>query len=212
MTSGSPSPAVSSQGDELLYKAELRLPQPLADAFVENGLVDGGLLLVYPRMDIVSVDLTAGVVPGVSCASTIGKMSGTIRSTDTANPIVHSSHEPTSLAHSTDIRQHTIHNAACTKVSTSATTLLTRTRVLTKRGKRSGNKAVGSVRDDGCIGVTLQFNSDVPDGFSPMTGDVAPDGFTTLSALPDGSRRQRMMQFVVDSLQLCQAVLMDILQ
>ena len=51
MRSQFPSPAASSQGNKLLLKAVLELPQPLSDALVEGGLVDGGLLLSFLRTE-----------------------------------------------------------------------------------------------------------------------------------------------------------------
>ena len=51
MSSSSPSPAVSSQADRFLRNAVIKLLQPLADALVVGGLVDGSFLLAYPRTD-----------------------------------------------------------------------------------------------------------------------------------------------------------------
>ena len=121
------SSSASSQGDVLLVKAVRSLPRELAEAMFAAELVDGGLLMEYPRDNSVRSAFRMGAV----------STTGVVPVQPTAL-----SHEPTLDAPTpilqTDTRTRAIHNTArSTGTAVSATTPPTRT-VSTRKTKKRG--------------------------------------------------------------------------
>ena len=212
MRSQFPSPAASSQGNKLLLKAVLELPQPLSDALVEGGLVDGGLLLSFLRTEPEVLGLRSAEPArhldnfydaggGGARVVVRGRNRGLEDVDDGAVHTTLHSRSPTLPA----LAEHTTssdnrHARAARSSSNTTVTPPTRTRLRLKSGKERPEHV------DGLPSVTLPDSPVQADGLKP--DEVIPDGFTVRtdfagvfpgSAHLDVSWQRQMTSFLMDA-------------